>query len=180
MAERSTGEVRQAQIFVATLWASNYTYAEAVWTQALPDWIAARTFVPLSTLERCRRGWCPIICAAPSPDRAAMSRNQTLPTRRLPTSTTPQSFRLALFERLDRPAMRPLPAARYEPAEWNKLRLNIDYHFEVEDQLFGRSIERGNQLLHQQSVNGNCSPPRCSNRRHVSGAVKLGSVDEEC
>jgi len=36
-----TGEVRQAEIFVATLGASNYTYAEATWTQTLPDWIAS-------------------------------------------------------------------------------------------------------------------------------------------
>jgi transposase len=39
--ERATGEVRAAQIFVAVLGASNYTYAEATWTQALPDWIGA-------------------------------------------------------------------------------------------------------------------------------------------
>ena len=37
----TTGAVRQAQIFVAALGASNYTYAEATWTQSLPDWIAA-------------------------------------------------------------------------------------------------------------------------------------------
>lgn len=36
-----TGEVRQAQIFVAVLGASNYTYAEAAWSQDLPSWIAA-------------------------------------------------------------------------------------------------------------------------------------------
>ena len=36
-----TGEVRQAQIFVGTLGASNYIYAEATWTQRLPDWTAA-------------------------------------------------------------------------------------------------------------------------------------------
>ena len=36
-----TGEVRTAQLFVATLGASNYTYAEATWTQSLPDWIAS-------------------------------------------------------------------------------------------------------------------------------------------
>jgi transposase len=34
-----TGEARPAQIFVAALGASNFTYAEARWTQALPDWI---------------------------------------------------------------------------------------------------------------------------------------------
>lgn len=42
----ATGEVREAQIFVASLGASNYTYAEATWTQSLPDWIGShvRTF----------------------------------------------------------------------------------------------------------------------------------------
>lgn len=36
-----TGELRAAQIFVAVLGASNYTYAEATWSQGLPDWIGA-------------------------------------------------------------------------------------------------------------------------------------------
>ena len=31
----------EAEIFVAVLGASNYTYAEASWTQTLPDWIGA-------------------------------------------------------------------------------------------------------------------------------------------
>ena len=38
---RVDGQVRIAQIFVAALGASSYTYAEAVWTQGLPDWIGA-------------------------------------------------------------------------------------------------------------------------------------------
>ena len=33
----ATGEVRRAQIFVAVPGASNFTYAEARWTQSLPD-----------------------------------------------------------------------------------------------------------------------------------------------
>lgn len=33
------GDVRKAQIFVAALGASNYTYVEARWTQGLADWI---------------------------------------------------------------------------------------------------------------------------------------------
>ena len=37
----TTGEVRQAEIFVGVLGASSYTYAQAVWSQSLPDWIAA-------------------------------------------------------------------------------------------------------------------------------------------
>jgi transposase len=35
----TTGEVRDAEIFIAVLGASSYTYAEATWTQTLPDWI---------------------------------------------------------------------------------------------------------------------------------------------
>ena len=39
--ERDTGLVREAEIFVAVLGASNFTYAEVTWTQGLPDWIGA-------------------------------------------------------------------------------------------------------------------------------------------
>lgn len=37
----STGEVRTAQVFVAVLGASSYTYAEATWSQSLPDWVGS-------------------------------------------------------------------------------------------------------------------------------------------
>ena len=46
-----TGEIREAQVFVATLGASNYTYAEAHWSQSLPNWIAAH----VRALDGCRR-----------------------------------------------------------------------------------------------------------------------------
>lgn len=39
--ERDTGEFREAQIFVATLGASNFTFAEATWGQTLPEWCAS-------------------------------------------------------------------------------------------------------------------------------------------
>ena len=39
--DRLTGEIRMAQIFVAVLGASSFTFAHASWTQALPDWIDA-------------------------------------------------------------------------------------------------------------------------------------------
>jgi transposase len=38
-----SNQMRQAQIFVAVLGASNYTYAEATWSQSLPDWIASHS-----------------------------------------------------------------------------------------------------------------------------------------
>lgn len=36
-----TGEVRRAQVFVAVLGASSYTYAEATWTQSRRDWLGS-------------------------------------------------------------------------------------------------------------------------------------------
>jgi len=39
--------------------------------------------------------------------------------------------RRSLFEQLDRPALRPLPAERYQFATWRQARVNIDYHIEV-------------------------------------------------
>lgn len=41
IAEHLSGQIMHAQIFVAVLGASNYIYAEAHWSQSLPDWIAA-------------------------------------------------------------------------------------------------------------------------------------------
>lgn len=37
----STGEIRHAQIFVAVMGASNYTYVEATWSQQLSDWLGS-------------------------------------------------------------------------------------------------------------------------------------------
>lgn len=39
--DRQTGEIKECQIFVAVLGASNYTFSEATWSQALPDWIGS-------------------------------------------------------------------------------------------------------------------------------------------
>ena len=39
--DAGSGELRAAQIFVAVLGASNYTYAEASFSQSLPDWIGS-------------------------------------------------------------------------------------------------------------------------------------------
>ena len=47
------------------------------------------------------------------------------PFKKLPGS------RRELFETLDRPALRPLPASRYEFATWRRAKVNIDYHIEV-------------------------------------------------
>lgn len=36
-----SGEIRKAQIFIAVMGASSYTFVEATWTQTLPDWIGS-------------------------------------------------------------------------------------------------------------------------------------------
>ena len=49
-------------------------------------------------------------------------------------AAVPQARRLAqsLFETLDRPALRALPAERYQYGEWKTARVNIDYHVEFD------------------------------------------------
>jgi transposase len=54
--------------------------------------------------------------------------------------------RRALFEQLDRPALRVLPTTRYELAEWKACRVNIDYHIEVAHNFYSVPY----QLVHTQ------------------------------
>ncbi len=187
-----TGEIRTAQIFVAALGASNYTYVEATWTQSLPDWISShvRAFsffggVPAqvvpdnlkaAVIKACfydpaiNRTYgdmaahydTAVVPARPRKpkDKAkvegavllaerwilARMRNQTFfsldelnaairplrdqlndkVTRHLGTS------RRALFEQLDKPALKPLPHEPYVYAEWKQRRAGIDYHIDVD------------------------------------------------
>ncbi len=43
-----------------------------------------------------------------------------------------EGSRKHLFKELDRPALQPLPEIHYEYALWKKVRVNIDYHVEIE------------------------------------------------
>jgi transposase len=56
--DRATGEVRKAQIFVAVLGASSYTYVEATWTQQSADWLGAHVRA-LQFLGGCPRAVVP-------------------------------------------------------------------------------------------------------------------------
>ena len=47
-----------------------------------------------------------------------------------------EGSRRSWFEDLDRPALKPLPARRYEYAEWRKARVNIDYHIQAGHALY--------------------------------------------
>lgn len=189
--DRHTGEIREAQIFVAVLGCSNYTYAEATWTQKIPDWLGSH----VRALEYI--GGVP---AAVVPDnlRSAVSRAHRyepelnpsyhdfaehygvaiLPARvRKPRDKAKVEVGVLLVERwilarlrhrtffslgelnaaiaelleqlnnrpfkklegcrrsrfltLDQPVLRPLPAQRYEFAEWRRAKVHPDYHVQV-------------------------------------------------
>ena len=53
--------------------------------------------------------------------------------------------RRTLFDQIDRPALKPLPATRYELAEWKGCRVNIDYHVEVAHNFYSVPY----QLVHE-------------------------------
>lgn len=59
-----------------------------------------------------------------------------------------EGTRRSLFEALEKPVLRPLPAERYQYGEWRTARVNIDYHVEYERhyysvpyQLTGQAVE---------------------------------------
>lgn len=189
--DAASGAVRTAQIFVAVMGASNYTFAEATWTQNLADWIGSHTrafaffgavphlIIPDNLKSGVTRA-CPYDPALNTTYAEMLAHYQTaaLPARpykprdkakvevgvqiverwviaRLRKVTfftladLNRAIRLLLddlnsrplkklpgtrrsqFESLDRPAMRPLPAAPYEYAEWKRAKVSIDYHVEV-------------------------------------------------
>jgi transposase len=57
-----------------------------------------------------------------------------------------EGSRATLFAQLDRPALRPLPATRFQFGEWETARVNIDYHIEVERHYYSVPYA----LVHQQ------------------------------
>ncbi len=56
-----------------------------------------------------------------------------------PFQKRPES-RLELFEQVDKPALRPLPAQRYELAIWKRAKVNIDYHVAVEGHYYSAPV----------------------------------------
>ena len=202
-----TGEIHNAQIFVAVLGASNYTFAEATWSQNLSDWLSShrRAFdfyggVPEIVVpdnlksavnKPCRYdpdlnpsyqdmaehyGTAVIPARVRKPkDKSkaevgvqiverwilARLRNQTFfslaeantaisklltdlnsrPFKKLPGS------RKDAFASLDQPALQPLPTEPYVFAQWKKVRVNIDYHVEVEGHYYSVPYQLCGQQL---------------------------------
>ncbi len=71
--------------------------------------------------------------------RELLAELNTRPMKKLGVS------RRALFEQLDRPALQPLPATRYDVAEWRDATVNIDDHVVVEHHDYSIPY----QLVHQ-------------------------------
>ena len=190
--DASTGEARWAQLFVAVLGASNYTYAEATWTQGLSDWIGAHTrafaFVggvsAMVVSDNLRSGitkacfyepqvnrtyaemaahyGTAIIPARPyrARDKAKVEVAVQIATQFIIAKLRNRQFfalsalngavaelveqintrvsrhlgasRRALFEELERSALKPLPAEPYVFAEWKQCRVGLDYHVEID------------------------------------------------
>lgn len=190
--DRRTGEAQFAEIFVAVLGASNYTYCEATRTQKLPDWIGSHlnafgffggvpeVLVPdnLKTGVTSPHLYEPDlnptyqdmamhygVAVVPAriirpKDKAkvesgvqvveqwilARLRNHTFfnlselnqAIANLLTELNNRSFqklsgsRRSLFEEVEKNVLKPLPAERYQYAEWKKARVHIDYHVQVD------------------------------------------------
>ena len=188
----ATGEITQAQIFIAALGASSYTFAEASASQDLPSWIQSHVhafeffqgvpeiLVPdnlkAGVSKPCRYepdinptylelaqhyGTTVIPARIGHPrDKAKVESAVFVAERWILASLRNHDFfnirelnqvisrsledlnarkfqkldttRKALFESLDKPALKPLSSTPYEYAEWKKARVNIDYHVEVD------------------------------------------------
>ena len=190
--DAATGEIRRAQIFVAAMGASSYTYACATMTQTAPDWVGSligalefiggvpRLIVPDQPralivqpdryepgLGRLLQEFCDHYGTAVLPARPAHPRDKPkaeaavllverwilarLRNRRFfslaelnaairellvelnarPFKKLPGCRREA-FERLDRPALKPLPPSRMPIVRFKRARVNIDYHVELD------------------------------------------------
>src|ERR1700694_1324526 len=101
-----TGEVHEAHLFIAVLGASSYTYAEARWSETLPDWIGAHVNA-LDFLAVCQRLRSRTISKPASRSRRATSRASTGRIRISPITTASSCCRRAFDVLATRPRSRP-------------------------------------------------------------------------
>jgi transposase len=194
--DAAAGMERCAHIFVAVLGASNYTYAEARWSEGLADWIGAHVNalaaiggVPKAIIcDNLKAGVTAISRYEPGINRTYQELAEHYDTAILPARPKKprdkakvevavqivQRFVLArlrnrrffslvelnaaicervadlntkimrklgvsrneLFAEIDRPALKALPQAPYEYAEWKKCRVALDYHVEIADHYY--------------------------------------------
>jgi transposase len=205
--ESSNGATWQAHLFVATLGASNYTYAEAFANTQLPSWVeahmraweffggVARVTVPdnekTAVTKAChyepalqrtyedlaRHYGTVVIPARPGEprDKAKVEAAVQNAERRIVAVLRHETFfslaelnraigkalgdlnarpfqkmagsRRELFEELDRPALLPLPAGRYQMGVWREAKANIDYHVQVDWHCYSVAYQLANQPM---------------------------------
>jgi len=191
-----TGEIREAEVFVATFGASNYLYCDVCWSQDLPNWLRLH----MDMMEYF--GGCPSVLVPdnlkagvtkacyyePSvnisyeelgkhygtaiiPTRVAKPRDkakveggvliaereiiaplrkstlvglsgakeavwekleevQDRPFQKL------EGSRRELFEKYEKPALRPLPKQRFDEGIWLRAKVHIDYHISVKGHFY--------------------------------------------
>ena len=83
--------------------------------------------------------------------------------------------RRVFYEQLDRPALRPLPAARYSLAHWKLRGVNIDYHVEVERHAYSVPY----QLVREQ-VEVRYTTPRSRSSIATSAWPRTGGATTDC
>lgn len=134
------------RLFVATLGASSYTFVEAAWTQSLPDWIASHVrafgfFAGVTAQivsDNLKAGVTKACIYDPAVNRtyvnlAAHYHTAVAPARpHKPKDKSKVEAAVLLVERLDKPALKPLPVAPYVYAEWKKCRAGPDYHTAID------------------------------------------------
>jgi hypothetical protein len=64
-----------------------------------------------------------------------------------PFRKRPDVSRTLLYEQLDRPALKPLPAERYVLAYWKPVRPNIDYHVEIDRHYYSVPVPTGGAAI---------------------------------
>jgi transposase len=62
--------------------------------------------------------------------KEGLKKLNTQPFQKMKTS------RLELFESIDKPALKPLPAVRYQYAQWKKATVSMDYHISFEEHFY--------------------------------------------
>ena len=80
------------------------------------------------------------------------------PFRGSPTS------RRELFDEIERSALRPLPAGRFEVAEWKKATVNIDYHVEFDERFYSVPFQLVRQQLDVRATAGTVEVFRAGRR----------------
>jgi transposase len=229
--DAQSGEVQQAEIFVAVLGASNYTFVEAFWSQGLPEWIAAHVHafqffggVPDQVIpdnlksgvtsahryepeinrtyeELARHYGCAIIPARvrKPKDKPKVEKGVQDVERRILAVLRNRVFfsiadlnesiaslllqhnqhdfqkipgsRWSLFQEIEKPMLKSLPQQAYEFAEWKKVRVNIDYHVDVEGVYYSVPYQLVNQTL---DVRHTVSTIECFHKnKRVSSHLRL-------